>query len=173
MTEQPDSRVQAGPAVASIVRRVGLLLLCAVSTMTFAATARGAVPTVHVTPAASGPAYVAWPFQTANGRIRCEVFVGRPQGSIVCYNGRQALLLASNGDRVRWPRSVRRSPTSRTVPAGTRLAIHVPGDNVVYFCRAYRTAMSCTHSVHHNGFLVGLNVARKLGRPADPDMPEL
>ncbi len=180
MTEQPDSRCAtidvASPvtaAAARLVRRVGLLLLCSVGAMGFGATAQGAVPTVHVTPAAvAGSAYVAWPFQIASGRVRCEVHVGRPQGSVVCYNGRKGLLLAYNGDRVRWLTSVRRSPTSRTVPAGTRLAIHVSDDGkVAYYCRAYRTAMSCTHSVHHNGILVGVGVARKLGRPVDPDLP--
>ena len=181
MTEQPDSRCAtidvASPvtaAAARLVRRVGLLLLCSVGAMGFGATAQGAVPTVRVTPAAvGGPAYVAWPFQTPSGRVRCEVHVGRPQGS-------RRLLQRPPGTALgvqRRPRSVAHGrcagqPASRTVPAGTRLAIHVSDDGkVAYYCRAYRTAMSCTHSVHHNGILVGVGVARKLGRPVDPDLP--
>jgi hypothetical protein len=125
--------------------------------MSFAATAHGAVPTRHVTPALkSGP----YPFHTAKGLIRCELTAGAHGTGVNCFNGRRGAMLNWSGSGAFWPFKVAESGKSRNVPAGTRLAIHVPADKLVYFCRAYLSAMRCTHSVTHRGFMIGLVVAR-------------
>src|SRR6478752_6355893 len=77
-----------------------------------------------------------------------------------CFNGRRGVMLSWSGSGAFWPFEVAASAKSRNVPAGTRLAIHVPADKLVYFCRAYLSAMRCTHSVTHRGFMIGLVVAR-------------
>jgi hypothetical protein len=125
--------------------------------MSFSATAHGAIPTHHVTPALSRAPYA---FQTADGRIRCEMNVGAHGTGVNCFNGRRGAMLNWSGSGAFWPFGVSASGKSRNVPAGTRLAIHVPADRLVYFCRAYLSAMRCTHSVTHRGFMIGLVVAR-------------
>ncbi len=168
MTEQPDSRAAAidftalatVPAAAGTVRRAGLLLLTALAAMVFAPNAHGAVPTAHVTPAPLGGPPGKYRFQTANGRIRCEMNVLVPRANVRCWNGHAGAILSYSGEHLRWPIPVPVSPAGRNVPAGTRLAIHAPVDKMVYFCRAYLTAMRCTHSATHKGFLVGLSFSR-------------
>ena len=137
--------------------RARLLLLAFLVTMSFAATAHAAVPTHHVTPALKGAPYR---FHTADGQIRCELNAGASGTGVNCFNGRRGVMLSWSGSGAFWPFEVAASAKSRNVPAGTRLAIHVPADKLVYFCRAYLSAMRCTHSVTHRGFMIGLVVAR-------------
>jgi hypothetical protein len=89
------------------------------------------------------------PFHTANERIRCELSVGAHGTGVDCSNARRGASLNWSGGGYLWPVRAPALARSRNAPAGTRLAIHVPTDGLVYFCRAYRTAMRCTHSATH------------------------
>jgi hypothetical protein len=140
-----------------LVSRAGFLLFAFLVAMSFGATAHAEVPTHHVTPALGGAHYR---FHTADGHIRCELSAGAQGSGVNCFNGRRGAMLNWSGSGAFWPFAVPTSAKSHIVPAGTRLAIHVPTDKLVYYCRAYLSAMRCTHSVTHRGFMIGLVVAR-------------
>jgi hypothetical protein len=140
-----------------LVSRGGFLLVAAVVAMSFGGTAHAAVPTHHVTPSLGGAPYR---FHTADGHIRCELNKGAHGTGVNCFNGRRGAMLNWSGNGAFWPFEVAESAKSRNVPAGTRLALHVPADKLVYYCRAFLSAMRCTHSVTHRGFMIGLVVAR-------------
>jgi hypothetical protein len=139
------------------VSRAGFLLFAFLVAMSFGATAHAEVPTHHVTPALKGGHYR---FHTADGHIRCELSAGAQGSGVNCFNGRRGAMLNWSGSGAFWPFEVLESAKSRNVPSGTRLALHVPSDKLVYYCRAYLSAMRCTHSVTHRGFMIGLVVAR-------------
>jgi hypothetical protein len=139
------------------VSRAGFLLFAVLFAMAFGATAHADVPTHHITPALKGGKYR---FHTADGHIRCELSKGAQGSGVNCFNGRRGAMLNWSGSGAFWPFEVPESPKSRNVPSGTRLALHVPADKLVYYCRAYLSAMRCTHSATHRGFMIGLVVAR-------------
>jgi hypothetical protein len=143
--------------MATAAGRRALAFLAFLAPLAFGAAAYGAVPTVHVTPGVKSGNYR---FHTADGHIRCELSAGAHGTGVNCFNGRRGAMLNWSGSGAFWPFRVPASAKSRNVPAGTRLAIHVPADKLVYFCRAYLSAMRCTHSVTHRGFMIGLVVAR-------------
>ena len=141
---------------------LALLALLSAFVLADAASARAKkIPTVHVTPTLTpGPTY---DFHAARGRIRCSLIVGAHGTAIDCAGPAKGASLLWSGAVTIGRLTPQDSPgRSRLVRAGTRLAIHVPSDRLVYTCRAYGTAMQCKHSRTGHGFLVGLTVARRV-----------